>query len=293
MSVVTFNQLNCFEAVCSTMSFSKAANRLYVSQPAISKSVSKLEEELGTKLFTQSAGSLSLTPAGELLREFVARLRQEQEQLSERLEELKSSRGLTLRLGCPETWNPAFFAGRMEACFAAADPGGKLTIEATRLSELLQRLQAGELDAVVSHDFYTPNIPGLRSMTLTETGTGLLYAPGHFPDPPEPRELAEAGFLLYDRDIEKRFGALIQSVCAPRGVEVHISGMGELSRALFEVSRGTGVMLFTDWDLVISNSAYRYFPLPDRLPVKLLYFPDRGSPLLRRFLEAAQSIDWM
>ena len=290
---MTFNQLSCFEAVCSTMSFSKAANRLYVSQPAISKSVSKLEQELGVRLFAQTGGSLSLTPAGELLRDYVRRLRQEQELLSERLEELKSSRGLTVRLGCPETWNPAFFAGQLEACFAVANPGSKLTIEATRLSELLQRLQAGELDAVISHDFYSPAIPGLRSMTLTETGTGLLYAPAYFPDPPAFADLAAAGFLLYDRDIEKRFGALIQAVCAPRELTPRIDSMGELSRALFEVSRGTGVMLFTDWDLVSSNTAYRFFPLPDRLPVKLLYFPDRGSPLLRRFLEAAQKLSWV
>lgn len=289
---MTINQLNCFAAVCETMSFSKAANRLYVSQPAISKSVSKLEEELGAPLFSQAAGSMSLTAAGELLLDFTRKLQEEQRLLLERLEELKAMGSRTVRLGCPETWNPGFFAGRLEACFAAANPGCRLTLAPSKLSEMLQQLQNGELDAIISHDFYTPSIPGLSSMTLTETGTGILYSPAYFPAEPDFETLAAAGFLLYDRDIEKRFGAVIQAVCAARGVEPRISDKGQIVRALFEVSRGAGVMLFTDWDSVVSNGSYGYLPLPDRLPVRLVFFPERVSSVARRFFEAAREIDW-
>lgn len=56
-----------FYAVANTGNISKAAKELYISQPAISKSIQKLEESLGTKLFLRSSRGVTLTPEGTLL----------------------------------------------------------------------------------------------------------------------------------------------------------------------------------------------------------------------------------
>lgn len=56
-----------FYAVANAGNISKAAKQLYISQPAISKSIQKLEESLGTQLFTRSSRGVVLTPEGELL----------------------------------------------------------------------------------------------------------------------------------------------------------------------------------------------------------------------------------
>lgn len=56
-----------FYAVANTGNISKAAKELYISQPAISKSIQKLEESLGTKLFSRSSRGVTLTPEGALL----------------------------------------------------------------------------------------------------------------------------------------------------------------------------------------------------------------------------------
>ena len=56
-----------FYAVANTENISRAAKELYISQPAISKSIQKLEENLGVKLFERSSRGVTLTPEGELL----------------------------------------------------------------------------------------------------------------------------------------------------------------------------------------------------------------------------------
>ena len=56
-----------FYTVANTKNISKAAKELYISQPAISKSIQKLEESLGTKLFERSSRGVALTDSGELL----------------------------------------------------------------------------------------------------------------------------------------------------------------------------------------------------------------------------------
>ena len=74
-SSVTFSEImyqnlssyRIFYTVANTKNISKAAKELYISQPAISKSIQKLEESLGTKLFERSSRGVALTDSGELL----------------------------------------------------------------------------------------------------------------------------------------------------------------------------------------------------------------------------------
>jgi DNA-binding transcriptional LysR family regulator/predicted ATPase len=66
-------RLRAFAAVARERSFSRAAERLYVSQPAVSKHVASLEAELGTKLVIRGRPAIRLTPAGEMLADYVLR----------------------------------------------------------------------------------------------------------------------------------------------------------------------------------------------------------------------------
>jgi predicted ATPase/DNA-binding transcriptional LysR family regulator len=66
-------RLRAFAAVARQRSFSRAAEELYVSQPAVSKHVASLEAELGKQLVVRDRKALTLTPAGEVLAEYVLR----------------------------------------------------------------------------------------------------------------------------------------------------------------------------------------------------------------------------
>lgn len=67
------NNYVIFHTVAKAGNISKAANQLYISQPAISKSISKLEAELGTALFSRSSRGVVLTEEGQVLYEYVER----------------------------------------------------------------------------------------------------------------------------------------------------------------------------------------------------------------------------
>src|SRR3982750_507881 len=66
-------RLRAFAAVARQRSFTRAAAELYVSQPAISKHVASLEAQLGTRLVDRRAREAALTPAGQLLADYVLR----------------------------------------------------------------------------------------------------------------------------------------------------------------------------------------------------------------------------
>ncbi len=68
---MTITQFEYFMAAAKYGNFSEAANRLYVSQPAISKQIQELEKELGVTLFQRKYRSVLLTPPGEIIYEQV------------------------------------------------------------------------------------------------------------------------------------------------------------------------------------------------------------------------------
>lgn len=71
--ISNLNNYVIFYTVSKAGNISKAANQLYISQPAISKSISKLEAELGTALFARSSKGVTLTEEGQVLYEYVER----------------------------------------------------------------------------------------------------------------------------------------------------------------------------------------------------------------------------
>lgn len=75
MNNINLNSLRIFYEVATSKSFLDASNKLFISQPAISKSMSKLEEELRITLFYRANKGITLTPSGELLFNYLKEVR--------------------------------------------------------------------------------------------------------------------------------------------------------------------------------------------------------------------------
>ena len=64
---MTFNQLKYFVTVAECLSFTEAAKSLFITQPALSRQINAMEEELGTRLFIREKKRLKLTQGGSVL----------------------------------------------------------------------------------------------------------------------------------------------------------------------------------------------------------------------------------
>ena len=282
---MTITQINHFIAVAETLSFTQAANMLYVSQPAISKSISKLEEHFGFKLFERSDTSMTLTEAGNAMYEFFSRSTREYTTLTDDIRALAKSPAQTLRIGCPETWNPSHFYNKLEQHFTKNHPNIRLVIECYKLSDLITRLHANKLDIVLTHDFFIPTLPNISTKNAATTQFGILYSKAHFPHVTSIKDFSKLPFLLFDNDIEKRFSDVIRSVCSKHGLSPKIVNCGLLSSALFNTACAKGVMLFSSWDNAVSNSTYGFFPFSEVMPVKIIHFTDNHLPLINRYVD--------
>src|SRR5436309_14987247 len=86
-----YDQLASFLEVSKLRSFSRAAEKLYRTQPAISAQVRLLEQECGEKLFDRSGKKVQLTPAGEILRGYAEKLLELQKEALQAIAELNQT----------------------------------------------------------------------------------------------------------------------------------------------------------------------------------------------------------
>ncbi len=268
---MTNGQINCFLTVVDEGSFAKAASALFISQPAISKSISKMEEELGFTLLERKVGSLQPTAAGNLMYHFLKSARSNYHNLLSHIQASLSEPSGTLKLGCPETWNPAKFYSRIMEHFSKVFPSVSISLECAPLPSLLAKLQSGKLDILISHEFHPPIQYGFTVRHLTETGCGILYSKSFMPEIRSVSDLSDIDFLHFDSDVEKKFSSVVKRICGEYGFSPSFKNCGQFASALFNMSCGHGVMFFTDWDNAINNASYRYLPLNYSSPVNIIY----------------------
>ena len=86
-------RLQVFYTVAKQLSFTKAAEQLFMTQPAVTFQVKQLEEHFSTRLFERSHGKISLTPAGRLVMEYAEKILGVSEELEKRMSELTGAVG--------------------------------------------------------------------------------------------------------------------------------------------------------------------------------------------------------
>ena len=143
---MTLLQLSYVLELSQHESFSLAAKRLHISQPALSLQISKLEDELGMKLFKRSPNRITLTAEGELFTEKARELLQLADKLKDLPFELDKKPEGELRVGVISTLAPYWFAMFMNQ-FADKYPNIRLTVKELKTEEIIAQLKNGQLDA--------------------------------------------------------------------------------------------------------------------------------------------------
>ena len=148
-------QLRYVLQLASTSNFSKAADRLYITQPALSQQINVLEEELGLKLFRRTTRKVTLTETGE---EFVRGARE----VLDRVEELQRTMALrrrevggTLSVGLLSTLSHLNITEYISS-FHKVYPNIHLDLQVAWSSELINRVLDRELDAAITNIHILP-----------------------------------------------------------------------------------------------------------------------------------------
>jgi len=168
--------LRYFAAVAAHGSFSRAAKNLHLTQPALSRQVKDLEDELGVPLFARGTNSVTLTEAGEVFYEEARDLLARADQAIQRVR--GEAKNEFLRVG----YGPSLTSGIMPQAierFQAAVPRVRLELEDLTPREMAEKAREGLLDLVIVPDSAEPLINGFQWVELRRVALVLVMARDH------------------------------------------------------------------------------------------------------------------
>ena len=171
-----FRQLRTFRAVADHLSFSKAAEQLFMAQSSVSAQIRSLEEELDLKLFDRIGRRVLITDAGQKLYDYARRIEEMTEEIHSEITGDKDVRGaLTIRI--PETLATVYMPEVVER-FYSDNPRVKLNFINCSDLQLREELNSGRIDLafLMTDDIHMKEV-NVRMMR--SEGLVLVAGPDH------------------------------------------------------------------------------------------------------------------
>lgn len=243
-------RLRAFAAVAREESFSRAAERLYVSQPAISKHVASLERELGTTLVIRRPRGATLSPAGRVLAEYVLRaealLANARRAVASGVEETG-----VLSLGASGIPGTYVLPGLVSA-FSERHPGIELDFRLATSSGVLDLVRAHTVEIGVIGGFPVP--PDLHAEPLLDDEIVLIGPPALGGRRLRAKELA--GLTWISREEGSASRAAVEAARWEMGIQaVRTLALPSWEAVKLAVARGGGIAAISRFALDVELAA--------------------------------------
>ncbi|MCA1029877.1 LysR family transcriptional regulator [Bacillus timonensis] len=161
-----FSEFRLLVVLATEMNMRKAAERLFVSQPALSQRLQTIEKAWDTKIFVRSQKGLTATPAGEKIIEFARDVVEREEKIKEQIHELDAEVHGTLKLACAsiigQNWLPQILKN-----FVTTYPHAKISLITGWSSEILKNLYEDSVHLGIIRG--NPDWKGVKQHLLTDT----------------------------------------------------------------------------------------------------------------------------
>ena len=145
---MNFSQLKYVKAISELESFSKAARVCHVTQPTLSNGVSKLEDELGEKIFVRTTRTVGLTAFGEMLLPTIASILKLEEMIRLNAREYSNPETVVLKIGMSPLVSTEFVTLLADS-FKAQNSKHEILLIEENLSVLNEKLRNNELDLIL------------------------------------------------------------------------------------------------------------------------------------------------
>lgn len=237
---MTLGQLRSLLEVAGTGSVRAAAERLFVTQPAVSSQIAALQKELGVRLVARDGRGLRLTPAGSVLAGYARRV----------LGLLDEAAVATVGAAAPERGRVRLAAvttagehllPRLIAGFRDLHPAVEISLEVANRPRVFGLLEHHEVDLIIAGR--PPDPSPLRSLAERPNPLVLVAPPGRLPRSPRPDELARQTWLLREPGSGTR--ATTEEYLAVAGLAPPILTIGSNGAIREALAVGLGITLLS------------------------------------------------
>ncbi|KAB2914634.1 MAG: LysR family transcriptional regulator [Dechloromonas sp.] len=285
-----FRQLKYFIAVAEELNIGRAATRLHISQPPLTRQIQQLEEEFGAQLFLRTPRGVELTQAGEMFLRDARNIRDLMEQAVERVREAGQGKRGKMDIGI-------FGSGILDVipkvlhAFRARHPDVQIALHQMSKKEQIEALRQHRI--IAGFNRMLQPLPDLSSELVMVESIMVAVNENH-PLAARPaillKELAGQPLILFPSGARPSFIDKVWDLCAAEGFQPTVSQeVGDAPTSVALVAAGFGLSLVPEAasSLSVPGVVYRRLAnAPDAVvDLSCIYRNDETSPLLMAFLQ--------
>lgn len=288
-------QVEYFKAVAHFKNFTQAAAELHVSQPAVSKQISAMEEEFGVTLFTRKGRVAELTLSGQVFLEAFVKIGDDMEnaiRLAKELDGKQANRALRANMTFFIDWDSDIFVLPLISHFRDAKPSVDLEMENRGLSDISASLGNAHNDITVVFDYLVPDAyrDHLDSAYLTDVNSMLYFSAYHpFAKKEALRfsDFADDECVMCYYPIEQQY---ITNLCGEYGFRPRFKFVQNHDSMLMTVQGGRGFCVLDEWSRNRRNITFRTIPLEHGKPVCAYWRKNNRNPAIPLVIDALRDI---
>jgi DNA-binding transcriptional LysR family regulator len=241
--------LRYFVAVAEELHFRRAAERLYIAQPAVSEQIRKLEAELGVRLLNRTNRNVSLTDAGAVMLEEARRVLQQAEFACTAARNAVKQPAMRLRIGYPPAMLPGTVSRALRQLTSSL-PNADVAFQTAPALRLIDEAESGRIDVAV---VTLPTAASSLRVTPLEPDSAVVALPTGDAHAVEPalalEKLSPDRILTRPRSADPALHDTIVALCRRAGLASTIVEAAEprLDMLLLAVAAGAGVAILPRW----------------------------------------------
>lgn len=276
-------QVKCFLEIAYEKSFTKAANNLYITQPAISRYVAALEKELGVSLLDRKNKQVILTKAGEVYYDLFRRFQIEFENAKEKVNILDCKSKRNVKFAYITGWSVASFFPDILKKFSSRFPEILVSVECLEMKKILEALNTDKLDLVLVLDDCLEGMNNINKQKITEIQRLILYSKFHKLSESEnltPLDFKDETFYIIDNEEVHNKELEIRNFCKSYGFVPHLQLVPNMESVLALVENGLGVTFLDIWGQNINSPSFKYILIDSKHKVSVAWNKNNNNEII-------------
>ena len=247
---MTLNQLKYFMAVARCLSFTEAAKGLFMTQPALSRQIQAMEDELGTRLFVREKKTLKLTPGGSVLYNSLPDFLQQYENLVSDARSANRGYEGRLRVGILDIYDISELFPPVVDVFRSRYPQIQLSLERYSLGELPELIYEDRLDIICTYGFSLFDKPDLMTVDVQKYDSCIMLNRNH--------PLADKPDLTLEDLRQEQFVQLGRKA-SDEGYQyiMNLLNKGGISPEIIQVDKNEDVLLWVEMGIAVAVTSSR------------------------------------
>lgn len=292
---MTIEQIRYFITVAKCLSYTKASEQLFVSQPALSRYIRNMEEELNIQLFIRTGSGIRLTPAGSELCAGLGEIYNHYTSLLAKAERVQRGIAGELQIGVLDETDIADFVPIVNRYFIEKHPNVELRFRTGSFSSLTSELYSGALDMIFTIRFQVENKESILFQHVTHSKDHIVMAASN----PLARkkkvtmaDVKEERFVMISKEDNPESSGYVFELCREFGYVPKVTYAKTLAEQALLVQAGVGITILDSRTRLRHNPNMKFFEIESHWDPSLVIAWHRNNynPLISVFLDKLNEV---